>query len=251
LSLKEVLSHDDAIGIIELIGAILRCDTEEDLRKIPDLFRRLVPFDYSACALSRMKRGSIETSHIININYPDEWVDIYARNQYYEIDPVFIENFSCFRLQYWENTYRKYQAPKSFVDHATEYGLRNGYTHGMKNQRGDTGCLLSLAGSTVEHNKRTEAILDIVVPHFHQALRRIAGPHNMVGNAPLRSLSTRQREILRWLCRGKTTWDISMILGISERTVKFHVENLMRKLDVVSRAQAVAVAIEKKIIDLD
>ncbi|MGC2063346.1 MAG: helix-turn-helix transcriptional regulator [Thermodesulfovibrionales bacterium] len=53
-------------------------------------------------------------------------------------------------------------------------------------------------------------------------------------------LSTREKEVLGWLNRGKTSWDISRILNISERTVNYHVGNIMRKLGVNSRLHAVS-----------
>jgi DNA-binding CsgD family transcriptional regulator len=53
----------------------------------------------------------------------------------------------------------------------------------------------------------------------------------------------RELEVLRWLKEGKTSMDIGTILAISERTVNFHVQNIKRKANAVSRAQAVAVAI--------
>jgi DNA-binding CsgD family transcriptional regulator len=56
------------------------------------------------------------------------------------------------------------------------------------------------------------------------------------------SLSPREREVLKWLKHGKTSWDISVILRISERTVNYHVDNIMKKLDVTSRLQAVSEA---------
>jgi len=55
-------------------------------------------------------------------------------------------------------------------------------------------------------------------------------------------LTIREKEVLKWLGHGKTSWDIAAILRISERTVNFHVGNIMKKLDVTSRAQAVAEA---------
>ena len=55
-------------------------------------------------------------------------------------------------------------------------------------------------------------------------------------------LSPRELEVLTWLRLGKTSWDISMILMISERTVNYHVNNIMRKFGVFSRMQAVSVA---------
>lgn len=64
-------------------------------------------------------------------------------------------------------------------------------------------------------------------------------------------LTAREKEILNWLKEGKSTWDTSVILGLSERTVKFHINNIMKKLDVVNRVQAVVVAIEEELIGVD
>lgn len=61
-------------------------------------------------------------------------------------------------------------------------------------------------------------------------------------------LSTREREILRWVKDGKTSWEISMITGITERTVKFHVKNVMKKLGAASRTQAVAMAVSLSLL---
>ena len=65
------------------------------------------------------------------------------------------------------------------------------------------------------------------------------------GNEVIPQLSNREREVLLWLKRGKSSWEIAVILNITERTVNFHVRNIMVKLNAVSRTQAVAVAIEK------
>lgn len=60
----------------------------------------------------------------------------------------------------------------------------------------------------------------------------------------------REKEVLNWLKLGKTNWEISVILQISERTAKFHVGNIMKKLNAVTRGHAVAKAIslEKALI---
>ena len=62
------------------------------------------------------------------------------------------------------------------------------------------------------------------------------------------SLSMREKEVLKWLKMGKSSWDISVILDISERTVNFHITNIMNKLDAMTRTQAVAICIEKGLI---
>jgi PAS domain S-box-containing protein len=65
------------------------------------------------------------------------------------------------------------------------------------------------------------------------------------------SLSPREKETLGWIMQGKSTWDISTILKISERTVKFHVDNILKKLSAVNRTQAVAIALREKLIEID
>jgi DNA-binding response OmpR family regulator len=51
-------------------------------------------------------------------------------------------------------------------------------------------------------------------------------------------LRDREVEALTWAARGKTFWEIGQILGLSKRTVEFHLENARRKLGVATRTQA-------------
>ena len=68
---------------------------------------------------------------------------------------------------------------------------------------------------------------------------------NGSNNSPI---SMREKEVLKWLKIGKSSWDVSVILDISERTVNFHVTNIMNKLDAITRTQAVAISIERGLI---
>ena len=51
-------------------------------------------------------------------------------------------------------------------------------------------------------------------------------------------LTDREMEAITWAARGKSSADIAAIIGISERTVNFHMENVMKKMGVASRIQA-------------
>jgi DNA-binding NarL/FixJ family response regulator len=63
------------------------------------------------------------------------------------------------------------------------------------------------------------------------------------GRQPDIHLTDREREVLTWVGRGKTSSEIAMILSLSDRTVNFHCDRAMRRLDVVNRTQAVAKAV--------
>jgi DNA-binding NarL/FixJ family response regulator len=82
---------------------------------------------------------------------------------------------------------------------------------------------------------------DILIEIVKRRLSRAAPAPVAVGS---HELTDREIETLTWVARGKSSSEIAEMLGISERTVNFHVENVMRKLDVVSRVQAAVVAVQ-------
>ena len=54
------------------------------------------------------------------------------------------------------------------------------------------------------------------------------------------TVTRREAEILGWIQEGKTNGDIARILHLSPWTVKNHVQNMLKKLGVHNRAQAVS-----------
>lgn len=54
------------------------------------------------------------------------------------------------------------------------------------------------------------------------------------------SLTPRERDCMAYVAAGKSDWDISVILGISQATAHFHIENARRKLNASTRAHAIA-----------
>ncbi|MCO6178594.1 MULTISPECIES: LuxR C-terminal-related transcriptional regulator [Ciceribacter] len=82
---------------------------------------------------------------------------------------------------------------------------------------------------------------------FHAAVLETAdeGRHR----ESMRSILTgREKEALTWAAAGKSYWEIAVILGISERTVRYFMSNARRKLNVVSNTQAVAEAVWQGLI---
>jgi DNA-binding response OmpR family regulator len=63
-------------------------------------------------------------------------------------------------------------------------------------------------------------------------------------------LTDRETEALTWSARGKTSDDIAQILGLSRRTVDFHLDNARAKLGVATRIEAVATAVAANLIEL-
>jgi DNA-binding NarL/FixJ family response regulator len=71
----------------------------------------------------------------------------------------------------------------------------------------------------------------------------VSSPRRTLG-----ALSEREREVLHLVAEGLPTKQIAANLTISERTVKFHVTSIFRKLGADNRAQAVALAAQRGLL---
>lgn len=96
--------------------------------------------------------------------------------------------------------------------------------------------------------------VEMLVPFLHSAwMRTQAGICTSPGENPSRPegrdlLTRREQEVLRWVYLGKSNIEIGIILGISPLTVKNHVQEILRRLDVQNRTQAVGKAFNLRIL---
>lgn len=58
----------------------------------------------------------------------------------------------------------------------------------------------------------------------------------------MKPLTERELECLHWASMGKTSWEIGRIMGVTERTINFHIQNACRKLRARGRQAAIATA---------
>lgn len=66
---------------------------------------------------------------------------------------------------------------------------------------------------------------------------------NDTGPSLAPELSDRERQVLRWTAAGKTSSETGVILGISARTVNYHMTSILTKLNAVNKTQAVVKAV--------
>lgn len=83
--------------------------------------------------------------------------------------------------------------------------------------------------------------LQALAVEFHASLLQGSGSGGIDSEAAPR-LTRRERQALYWAAAGKSYWETAVILGITERTVRYFMSNARRKLNVVSNTQAVAEA---------
>ncbi|MDA8091749.1 MAG: LuxR family transcriptional regulator [Nitrospiraceae bacterium] len=241
-----LLGKAEIILLMELVQESLTCETLEQFSAIINKLGNLICFDHCISGFAAMENGGLKTYDIVYSSYPDGWLKVYEGSGYHNIDPIVRENFTRFGLQYWKDTYREHTPPKKFLMESGDFNLKEGYTAGTRNRKGSEGSIFSISGSFLKREKRVEIALGIIAPHLHNSMLRICNETKR----QKAKISVREKDVLSWLKEGKSSWDISGILNVSEATVNFHIKNIMQKLDTVNRAQSVAKAIEIGVIDI-
>jgi DNA-binding CsgD family transcriptional regulator len=97
-------------------------------------------------------------------------------------------------------------------------------------------------GSGPDFSERDRALLVLLRPHLHQAYLDTERRRH-----PVPRLTPRQNDLLRLLAAGHTNTQIARRLGISEGTVRTHLENIYERLNVCSRTAAVTRAFPDRV----
>jgi LuxR family quorum-sensing system transcriptional regulator CciR len=182
---------------------------------------------------------------------PDGYAEYYFDSMFHEIDPVLPLAMTA-RLPYqWNDIGRRVELSKAqqgFLDECNDIGVADGITMPVHGPRGTT-TVVSL--SCCDRNPDTGHFMPYVnalAVQFDVARWKLLNPDEGLEQPVL--LTARERECLRWCKIGKSAWEISQILGISERTVQFHISNAMMKLGTSSRIAAVVMAIQRGLLSL-
>lgn len=127
--------------------------------------------------------------------------------------------------------------------------MKSAVVHAIKDKRGRHDCLYLVLSKSETPAPSSRRMLETLVPYIDCMLRQIGQPGQV--NKPSETslqltedgqeaLSAREQEIMEWVRKGKTNFEIGMILDISAFTVKNHLQRIFKKLDVLNRTQAVA-----------
>jgi len=185
------------------------------------------------------------TSPLIVTDWLPQWGRRYGEAGYAAIDPVLNTcSRSIIPLVWHRQPAPPDRATALFMDDARQHGLGTGMTCSIIGSRGELAFLSLTTANDRQRERRTvERHVSqgcMLMSYVHEGLRRLNAPP---APFPAIRLTAREREVLTWVSIGKTSWEIARILAVAERTVIFHVDNAMKKLDTRTRSQAVARAV--------
>lgn len=187
---------------------------------------------------------------LVAITYAAEWQKHYAQQGYVNIDPVVRAGLAGVLPVDWAEVDHNDPMVRRFFGEAKEFRIGlNGMSVPVRGRHGEFALFSATTlMNRVEWEKAKRAIgknLFLLAYYFHDWALKIEGIDH---NDYLSCLTAREKDCLRWRALGKSDWDVSQLLSISERTVKFHLENARHKLGSMNTTHAVAKALSLGLI---
>jgi DNA-binding NarL/FixJ family response regulator len=102
----------------------------------------------------------------------------------------------------------------------------------------------------VKGSSHTDLLKAIRAVHEGRRFISPSASKSLAGRPPASELSAREREILEFIVKGKSNKEIADALGITEGTVKWHVNLILSRLSVSDRTQAAVTALHRGIVHL-
>jgi LuxR family quorum sensing-dependent transcriptional regulator len=235
--------HNIARQAFDFIAEVERLTTQPAV--IARLDRELVKFGFNAWVITGLPvPGEHMRDKMLLNGWHPEWSRLYLENNYALEDPVAQE---CFRSKSpfeWNDVHfdaKEKPKAKLIMDGATEFQMRNGFCVPIHTLFGFQA-VVSMGGEYIDVRADAKRALHIMSIFAYQKAVDVVRPQT--GPKPI--LTRRERDILSWTAAGKSAWDISRILGISEYTVKEHLQNIARKFGTPNKVSTVVEALRRR-----
>lgn len=246
--LAEQLSTGELAEILAFSHACDCCETEGELHRSLLQLAEFLGYEfvlYAHMASSYDAKGAV---HVENLSNPVAWMEEYTQRGYVETDPVRREleawlargvSRGAFCWDDYERTLSDAEA--EVIARRRSYGLHSGFSAFCDSPRQDAVFLVSFASRREERpTERALLVGELVAAHLNRCRKRLDLSSRVA------RLTTRERVVARWLADGKTNGEIAEILDVSEATAKYHVANILAKLETASRQSAVSILIAER-----
>lgn len=199
-------------------------------------FSKELDFDYCAYGL-RMPIPLTNPKILMRNNYPIDWQTQYQAKNYLAIDPTVQHSLHSLQPIIWSE--ELFSPALDLWEEANSFGLRHGCAQSIRDFDGAVGMLtLSRSHDPITNAEfaanRSKIVWLTQIAHIGMS-RCLTSKLMPETNA---KLSNREIAVLRWTADGKTSSEISSILNITERTVNFHINNVVTKLNAANKTSA-------------
>lgn len=184
--------------------------------------------------------------------YSSEWVSHYFAQDYARIDPALHKTLGGILPVDWHTIDKSAPYVRKLFGEAVEFGVGNqGLSFPIRGLSREIA-VFSLASKLSDaewrsYSRHYTRDFQIIGYFIHNRMIEALG----IDPFPGTPLLQRELDCLQWSAAGKTKWEIGEVLAISERTVKFHLDQARHKLNCTNVVHAVAKALAIGLIKFD
>lgn len=237
-----------AVEAFEFIERLDELASVQDV--IEDMANAFALFGFENFVITGLPNAKERFEHLVLLKkWPLGWFDIYNEENYIHVDPVIrlcrntVQPFEWTEAPFDRQTETR---AAEVMDRATDFRMKNGFCLPIHGINGYEACF-SMSGVNLDLSSRTKPALHLMSMYAFERARQLLNPAPQLDS---NLLTSRERETLTWAAAGKSAADTGKILGITERTVTAHIVNACQKLDATNKTQAVARALQYKLIQV-
>ncbi|PWK73959.1 LuxR family transcriptional regulator [Aminobacter sp. AP02] len=217
------------------------CEAEDREQLYGALQSGLLNLGFATFNLSCRKQSTLQfmTDPTLT-SMSDEDLIHYVSERWYERDPLLDYTARPGKPKIWSpQDWLNCDQFGEFAEYLASLAIQGGVTAPLSHKPGAISAITALSFS--KSNFTPETATAVYVIGQTAALRAVALGLTNTNSSSLATLSIQQLEILEWMKQGKSNGDIALITNRSKRLVAYHVSEILRKLGVTSRAQAIAI----------
>jgi LuxR family quorum-sensing system transcriptional regulator CciR len=170
-------------------------------------------------------------------NYPAPWSKQFIAHGLYSKDPVLCASLVSNAGFPWVDVPKMITltpTQEEILSNAAKNGLGDGYTVPANIPGEFYGSCSFAMRDGLKAPVKNYPLAHVIGAFAYQAARRLTRSGDMFDSQVPR-LTTRQRDCLVWAIKGKTDWEISKILGVSQETVSRHLDMARERYGVTKR----------------
>lgn len=207
-----------------------------ELRLVVEAISRLVPHEFGA--IGSFRTPNPERLTVTTTTYHHELSGLYEAEGF-KYDPA-VALMHTTRAPLICSVDRPYQVPKPVEEIKYDFGVQTCLSVGVRGEQ-DLCTYFVCSNFAPAEQPKLRMYMDMLGPHLHLAyIRCTQGLSSKELPQQVLILSPKELEIVKWLCEGKTNWEIATITNMSERTVRFHLSNIFQRLGINSRFELIA-----------
>jgi DNA-binding CsgD family transcriptional regulator len=249
VSLKPVKIEDSQLTPDLLEPLVRGSRSGEDLAPLVKKIVNQLGFDSFLCGFSMMPKPNRDCQLYVFTTLPREWTQLYDERSYVEVDPRIELVYDRATMLLWsgDDFAGRSQRLDEFIREAARFGVRSGACFSLHD--------VSHNGVLVAFNSARRRLDRIAVQanvgnlyafgaYFHQLFMHSVIEKQLPSRLRGAALTNREVAVLKQVAHGLTVEDIGYQLGITPRTVRYHLDAARTKMGAINRDEAIALAVK-------